>query len=127
MFYRSVNTLFLFASILIVFSACQKKQSISGDEFIEREVLVNVLADIHLADGLSNDREFHRKYDVDSIDILSPILEKYQVSRQMFDTTMYVYTRHPDLLDQVYSDVLIKLNVMLDEINKQEPSTSIAE
>lgn len=124
---RFLHTLFLFAAVLIVFSACQKKKSISGDEFIEREVLVNVLADIHLADGLSNDRKFHRRYDVDSIDILSPILEKYQVSHQMFDTTMYVYTRHPDLLDQVYSDVLIKLNVMLDEINKQEPTTSIAE
>jgi hypothetical protein len=124
---RFLHTLFLFATVLIVFSACQKKKSISGDEFIEREVLVNVLADIHLADGLSNDRKFHRRYDVDSIDILSPILEKYQVSHQMFDTTMYVYTRHPDLLDQVYSDVLIKLNVMLDEINKQEPTTSIAE
>ncbi len=127
MFSRSLNKLFIFTSILIVFSACHKKQSISGDEFIEREVLVNVLADIHLADGLSNDRKFHRRYDVDSIDVLSPILEKYQVSREMFDTTMYVYTRHPDLLDQVYSEVLIKLNVMLDEINKQEPSTSIAE
>ena len=39
----------------------------------------------------------------------------------MFDTTMYVYTKNPELLDQVYSDVLIKLNVKMDEINKAEP------
>jgi len=121
MTYRSLNPLLLFTLLLILFAACQKKQSISGDKFIEREVLVDVLSDIHLADGLSNDRTFHRRYDVDSIDILTPILEKHQVTRQMFDTTMYVYTRHPDLLDQVYSDVLIKLNVKMDEINKAEP------
>jgi len=118
---RPLNPLLLFALLLIVFTACQTKHGITGDEFIEREVLVDVLMDIHLADGLSNDRKFHRRYDVDSIDILSPILEKHQVTREMFDTTMYVYTRHPDLLDQVYSDVLVKLNVKLDEINKAEP------
>jgi len=57
---------------------------------------------------------------VDSVDILSPILEKHQVTRQMFDTTMYIYSRYPLLLDEVYNDVLIKLNVMLDENNKEE-------
>lgn len=121
MLFRSFKPLFLLALILLGIMACQQKKSISGDEFIEREVLVDVLADIHLADGLSNDRKFHRRYDVDSIDILSPILEKYQVTRQMFDTTMYVYTRNPELLDQVYSEVLIKLNVKMDELNKVEP------
>ena len=123
MSFRPYNPLLIFALLLIVFTACQKKQSITGDEFIEREVLVDLLADIDLADGLSNDRKFHRRYDVDSIDVLTPILEKHQVTRQKFDTTMYVYSRHPDLLDQVYSDVLIKLNVRLDKINKDaEPS-----
>ncbi|MCK4881067.1 MAG: DUF4296 domain-containing protein [Bacteroidales bacterium] len=109
---------------MITFTACQQQKSITGEEFIEREVLVDVLVDIHLADGVTNDRKFHRKYDVDSIDILSPILEKHLVSRQMFDTTMFVYTRNPELLDLVYNDVLIKLNVMLDKNNKEEPAST---
>jgi len=106
--------------LILTLSACSKDKSITGKEFIERDVLVEILLDIHLADGVTNDRVFHRKYDVDSIDVLSPILEKYKVSRQEFDTTIVVYTRNPELLDQVYSDVLIKLNVMLDENNKEE-------
>jgi hypothetical protein len=28
---------------------------------------------------------------------------------------MYEYSRYPLLLDQVYNDVLMKLNIMLDE------------
>ncbi|MDF1573889.1 MAG: DUF4296 domain-containing protein [Bacteroidales bacterium] len=115
---RKLYPLFLLVFMLFSFTACQKKQKITGDEFVDRKVLVSVLVDIHLADGLSNDRKFHRRYDVDSIDILTPILEKHQISRQKFDTTMFVYSRDPELLDQVYSDVLIQLNVMLDEINK---------
>ncbi len=79
-----------------------------------------VLVDIHLMDGVTQDRKFGRKYDADSIDVLMPILEKHQVSRQMFDTTMFVYSRNPILLDEVYNDVLIQLNVMLDENNKEE-------
>ena len=109
--------------LVLTFTACQKKKSITGDEFIEREVLVDVLVDIHLMDGVTQDRKFGRKFDVDSLDIFTPILEKHQVSRQMFDTTMFVYSRHPELLDQVYNDVLIKLNVMLDKKNKEEPAS----
>lgn len=106
--------------LLISFVSCNRNENITGKEFLKREVLVEVLVEIHLADGVTNDQKFIRKYDVDSIDILTPILEKHQVTRQMFDTTMYVYTRNPDQLDLVYNDVLIKLNVMLDQYSKEE-------
>jgi len=117
---RLYNQVILLLILLMAFNACETKKSITGKEYIEREVLVNLLVDIHLADGVTNDRKFNRKYDVDSIDVLTPILEKYHVSREKFDTTMYVYTRNPELLDQVYNDVLIKLNVMLDQISQEE-------
>lgn len=106
--------------LVLTLTACQEKKAITGKAFVKREVLVDMLVDIHLADGVTNDRVFHRRYDVDSMDILSPILDKYEVTRQMFDTTIVVYTQNPELLDQVYNDVLIKLNVMLDENDKTE-------
>lgn len=100
----------------IISSGCVKKKHITGDEFVPREVLVDVLVDIHLVDGITNDRKFYRRYeDVDSIDLLSPIFDKYQITLEQFDTTMTEYSMHPLLLDQVYKDVLMKLNIMLDE------------
>jgi Domain of unknown function (DUF4296) len=117
---RLPEPLLLILLLLLTLGACHREKKISGKEFIDREVLVDILVDIHLADGVTNDRVFHRKFDVDSIDILSPILQKHKVSRQEFDTTILVYTRNPELLDQVYNEVLIKLNVMLDENNKKE-------
>lgn len=114
-----------FALLLtLTFAACKKEERITGKEFVKREVLIDVLVDIHLMDGVTQDRQFNRIYDVDSIDVLTPILEKHQITRQMFDTTIYVYTRNPELLDAVYNDVLIKLNVLLDEINKDEDPAS---
>jgi hypothetical protein len=100
---------------------CGKKKKITGDEFIPKEVLVDILVDIHLMDGITNDRKFYRRYkDVDSIDLLGPILEKHQVSKQMFDTTMYEYSRYPELFDQVYQEVLMNLNIMLDQNDQEE-------
>jgi len=119
-----IPALLLFILFLLA-PACQKKTGISGKEFLEREVLVDVLVDIHLADGVTNDRKFNRKYDADSIDLLSPILEKHQVTREMFDTTLAVYSQYPVLFDQVYNDVLIKLNVMLEENDKKDPPENL--
>ncbi len=114
--------LFLFISLTLVISTgCSKKTQITGKEFIPREKLVDLLVDLHLVDGITNDRKFYRYYEgVDSIDVMGPILEKYQVSRQMFDTTMYEYSRYPEIFDQVYNDVLMKLNIMLDENDLDE-------
>ena len=120
MYARLRYSTFLILLLALTLTACKKPKAITGKEFIEREALVGVLVDIHLMDGVTHDRKFSRSYDVDSVDILTPILEKHQVTRQMFDTTMYVYSHHPLLLDEVYNDVLIKLNVMLDENNKEE-------
>ena len=111
--------IFLIVAALL-FSSCGKDKEIKGNEFMERDVLVDVLVDIHLVDGVTNDRKFHRRYETDSIDLLSPILEKHNVSRAMYDTTMAEYLNSPVLLDKVYNDVLIKLNVMLDENDKED-------
>lgn len=110
----------LWLLMLLSLTSCQKKKTISGEEFIKRDVLVDVLVDIHLMDAVTQDRKFNRRFDADSVDLLSPILEKYHVTHHMFDTTMYEYSRYPDLLDDVYNDVLLKLNVMLDKNSKEE-------
>lgn len=107
--------------LLMLGSACKKQKSITGKAFVEREVLVDVLVDIHLADGVSNDRKFNRRYDADSIDMLSPIFEKHHITKAMFDTTIREYSQYPELFDELYNEVLIKLNVMLDENDQKDP------
>jgi hypothetical protein len=112
------GTILTMTALLFV-AGCLQKKTIRGDAFVEKEMLVEMLVDIHLAEGISNDRKFHRRFEADSVDMLRPILQKYGVTREKFDTTMYTYSRYPELMDEVYNEVLIKLNVMLDE-NDQE-------
>jgi len=107
--------------VMILPGGCSKQKEITGRAYIPKEVFVDVLVDLHLVDGLTNDRKFYRKYQgVDSIDMLGPVLEKYELTQQMFDTTVYEYSRFPDLMDEVYNEVLMKLNIMLDENDQEE-------
>jgi hypothetical protein len=100
---------------------CTQKEKITGKEYVSREVLVDVLVDIHLMDGITNDRKFYRRFEgVDSVDLLGPIFDKYGITREKFDRTMQEYTQNPILLDKVYNDVIMKLNVMLDQNDKEE-------
>lgn len=114
--------LFLQLCFLLLFTAaCSKKTEITGSDFIPREDFVDMLVDLHLVDGITNDRKFYRMYKgVDSIDLLGPILEKYEVSKHTYDTTIYQYSRHPELFDQVYNEVMTKLNIMLDENDEED-------
>jgi len=108
----------------LILSGCIQKKSISGKEYVPEEVLVQVLVDLHLVDGITNDRKFHRRFEADSIDVLNPILDKYSITQEMFNTTMLEYSRYPYLLDKVYNEVLIRLNVMLDENDKGDETST---
>jgi len=110
----------IFLIITVLMGSCYKKTKITGKYYVEKEVLVNILVDIHLVHSITQDRKYYRKFDFnDSIDMITPIFEKYHVTREQFDSTMAEYTRYPDLLDKVYDEVIMKLNVMIDEIDEQ--------
>lgn len=116
----------LFFLVCLILAGCTRREKISGKEYVPREVLVDMLVDMHLVDGITNDRKFYRRFEgVDSVDLLGPIFDKYGVTREMFDKTMLEYTRNPPLLDQVYNDVIMKLNVMLDQNDKEEQQPDV--
>ncbi len=114
-------TLCLLAAAITILSACNREKKIHGNEFIERDVFILVLADMHLMDGITNDMNYYRKFNpVDSIDLYSSILEKHGVSREKYLRTLAEYSKHPEQLDEVYDEVLMKLTMMQDEVEQQE-------
>ncbi len=110
----------LFAFI-ISFSSCSREKKITGKEYIPREVLVKVITDIHLMDGITNDMSYYRKYNPgDSIDMYGPIFDKYDVDREMYDRTIKEYSKYPQLLNEVYDQVLMDLKILQDKIEMEE-------
>jgi hypothetical protein len=111
----------LIIALLLGGTACNRKKQISGKEYIDRDVLVQVIMDMHLMDGITNDMKYYRKFNPgDSIDIYSPIFEKYDIDRKIYDRTISEYSKYPQLMDEVYDEVLMKLNLLQDRIESEE-------
>lgn len=107
-------------ALVFVIPACKQK-SIKGKEFIPRETFVDVLTDLHLIDGITNDMRYYRKYNPnDSIDLYTAIFEKHQITKEKYKRTLDEYSKHPNLLDKVYDEVLMNLNQMEDAIDQEE-------
>lgn len=120
-FKAPLTAFLLVISILLGSNACNKKKQIKGNDFIERDVLVQVIMDMHLVDGITNDMNYYRKYNPgDSIDIYGPIFEKYDINRDIYERTISEYSKYPQLMDEVYDEVLMKLNLLQDKIESEE-------
>ncbi|MCF8346208.1 MAG: DUF4296 domain-containing protein [Bacteroidales bacterium] len=122
----SNKTLPYFAILLVLLTinagiaGCKREKEISGKEYIPRDVLVDVLLDMHLMDAITNDMLYYRKFNPeDSIDLYSAIYEKHGVDQAMYERTIEAYSKHPELLNTIYDEVLMKLQLQQDQVDKE--------
>ena len=111
--------IFTFIFTLFVSSACSKKKQIRGSEFVQRETMVDMMVEMHLIDGLTNDVSYYRKFNPnDSVDLYGSVFGKYDIGREDFHATLLEYSSEPRLLDKLYADVLKELNLMQEELDR---------
>jgi hypothetical protein len=116
--YFSVCLLVL--SLTVVIAGCKREKEITGKEIIPRNDLVNLVLDMHLMDAITSDMLYYRKFNPeDSIDLYSAIYKKYNVDQAMYERTIEAYSKHPDLLNAVYDEVLMKLQLQQDQVDKE--------
>ena len=114
--FKNLSPLLLVLGMIILSPACSQKKKIHGKEFIPREDLVQIITDIHLMDGITNDMRFYRKYNPeDSIDLYGSIFEKYHTDKDAYKLTIEEYSKYPALLDEVYDEVIMQLNLLLEK------------
>ena len=115
---RKIQYLLLILPAFYLLSfGCGQRTKIKGAEFIPKDILVQVISDMHIIDGITNDMKYYRKYNPgDSIDLYSSIFEKYNVDSEMYELTINEYSKYPQLLDEVYDEVLMKLNLLQDKV-----------
>jgi len=90
-------------------------------EIIPPKKFVNVLMDIHLADGIAVENMSGAKGALlDSASLYGSVFNKYGVTRPIFDSTMSFYSEHPDDFQKVYNKVTAKLKRMEDELNARQ-------
>ncbi len=107
-------------TLVMLFSSCNHRKQIRGSEFVPRDIMVEMMVDMHLIDGLTNDVSYYRKFNPnDSVDLYGHVYEEYGMTKEKFHTTMLEYASTPNLLDKLYGEVLNELNLMQEELDKE--------
>lgn len=105
--------LFLIILPILFFMACRHDPK--PRNAIEREKYVDVLVDIHLAEGLYRDRVRFKMDTLESSALYLAVLDKHSVTHEQMSLTALYYSRHPREYDRVFSDVLSKISILIEE------------
>ena len=93
-----------FCSVLIVVSCIDRP-----DYVLDEDRLVDVLVDVHRAEGLLELQQNHFTRPNESEqyqrEVIAAVLQKHGVNRQQYDSTLMWYAQHLKLLTRVYTHV----------------------
>lgn len=108
----------VFIIVVVFIFSCSKEVKIP-EYVIPHDKMVNIIADIHILDGLFTVNNVRRKFAKDSIDYYNAVFTNYGYTRSDFDTSINFYSNNIDEYDKIYEEVLNRLNEMETNI-KQE-------
>ena len=109
---------------LIFQSGCTekvRKKQLPPDDHIPREEMVDIIVDMHLYDAIiwKEQKTKTRKIQYEKFFLYESILEKYQISREQFESSMDYYQSDLEVMDEIYADVITKLSIMKSEMEKE--------
>ncbi len=91
---------------------------------IPQKKFVNLLVDIHLADGIAMENmRFSDPFVLDSASLYQSVFDKHHVTRAMFDSTLQYYTARPDVFQKIYNNLTARLKHKEDELKAAQDTT----
>jgi len=122
---RSFLTIVKYGLVLLVVISALSCRGRSGRYVIPEKKFVDVLVDIHLADGMAMDNmRYNEKFLLDSASLYESVFNKHKVTRAQFDSTMQYYSAHPDDFQQMYNTLTARLKRMEDELKAKQDTTN---
>jgi hypothetical protein len=95
---------------LLALSACSRKEEALPDGILDRDALVPVLVDVHLAQASvailrTSDTTAHAMGDY-----MDDILKRHKLDTATYARTIRYYGEHPDRLSDLYDEVIDELS-----------------
>ena len=106
--------LVIFLFFLTVFTGCDEPPVEKPEKLIEREKMIDMLVDIHLAEAAFNSQR-HRDSMVmnsSSANFYYSILDKHQVQDTVFEKSFVFYASQPRRFEKMYREAMNQLNEM---------------
>ena len=109
------------ALVLVLVASIFSCNSLGHKYIIPPKKFVNVLVDIHLADGIAVENLGRNSNELlDSAALYGSVFSKYGVTRAQFDSTLNYYSTHSDDFQKLYNKVTARLKKMEDELKPAE-------
>jgi hypothetical protein len=105
--------------LVIGFSSCSKKEVQIPKDILSRQELVPVLVDMHLAQAALGINQLTDSTRYSMKDYSSYIFKSHHTTKEKYEQTLAFYTAHPELLDEIYSEVINELSKKQSETQRK--------
>lgn len=111
----------LFLSLFVVF-ACEKPILEEPENLLERNKMIEMMIDIHLAEAAFQSRRYQDSLflNATSADFYYSVLQDHQVADSTFEKSFVYYASNPKKFEKMYQDVMNKLNEMEQEYSGRQ-------
>lgn len=107
---KSILKYILFVVVLVSCKPNQEEATVSPDNILNEETMVNILTDAYLAEGASGiNVKGANGIQFDSVYMFNPFKD-HNVTRGKFDSSLTYYSQNPKKLKTIYDQVLQKLS-----------------
>jgi len=106
-----------FVLLLINIFSCSKADLPTYSQDIDKDTLIEILVDIHLADAMLAEKQlFDKNFEDTKISYYNYVYKKHNITRVEFNKTIEYYSYNPAEYVTIYVKVLEKLNRLNDEL-----------
>jgi len=113
--FKIVVCFFLFAACL----SCSKPKPEIPKGILTQKEMVPILVDIHIAQAA---KDLYHTGDTARFsinDFLPFILSSHHIEKAVYDSSIAFYTLHPEIMQQVYDDVINELSKKQGEVSSK--------
>lgn len=114
------NRVLFFIIALVALYSCGNSYVISPEK------LEDVLVDLHLAEGIAQERSSEFKKSDDKLDLYNFVYEKHGIDKALFDSTISYYSEDTYALSDIYENVLERITAIEAEVKTASFSASKA-
>ena len=111
-----IKGIYFFLIITILLSVgCNNKQQVENEiltEIIDKDTIVLMLMDIHIADSYLSINPTAGKDKIKAVDFYYSIFDKYGYTKEQFKYSVDYYSKQPQEFEKMYEKVLNKLKAI---------------
>ncbi len=114
----SILKIFLLSLVIFIYG-CQDRTVLIPADILTKEEITPLLADLHVAQASLTIFEYTDTVKFTLRDYQEEILKKRNIPLNKFEASMKFYTNHPELLKEIYEEVVNELSKEQGELEKK--------